>query len=85
MLSTFALSNKDRNKLLIIIMKALIIIAACILFPLALKAVLYFTKSRPINSVGGKANTYSTQMAKFDLNDPEDVKKAMEVYKDIAD
>lgn len=66
-------------------MKALTIIAACILFPLALKAVLYFTKRRPINSVGGRASTYSTQMAKFDLNDPEDVKMAMEVYKDLID
>ena len=66
-------------------MKALIIIAVCILLSLVLKAVLYFTKSRPINSVGGRANTYSTQMAKFDLNDPEDVKMAMEVYKDLID
>ncbi len=66
-------------------MKALIIIAACILLSVVLKAALYFTERRPIHSVGGKANIYSTEMAKYDLNDPEDVKRAMEVYKDLAD
>ncbi|MCQ2140452.1 MAG: hypothetical protein MJZ09_08775 [Bacteroidales bacterium] len=66
-------------------MKALIIIASLILLAVAFRAVEYIISHKPIHSVGGKANMNSADMAKYDLNDPEDVKRALEAYKGLAD
>lgn len=66
-------------------MKALIIIASLILLAVAFRAVEYFTSHKPMRSVGGKSNINSVEIAKYDLNNPEDVKKALEAYKGLAD
>lgn len=66
-------------------MKALIIIAACLVLALILKVVDILTSMKRINSVGARSNNLSKEMPKIDLNNPEEVKKAMEYYKDLID
>lgn len=81
-INTFATEKSKKN---INIMKALIIIAACLVLALILKVVDILTSMKRINSVGARSNNLSKEMPKIDLNNPEEVKKAMEYYKDLID
>lgn len=66
-------------------MKALIIIASCIALAVVFRFVEYLTSRKTINSVGAKANNMSKDMAKIDITNPEELKKALERYKGMAD
>lgn len=66
-------------------MKALIIIAVCLTLALVLRIFEILTSRQNINSVGGKANRNSRNIAKVDITDAESLKKALELYKDLAD
>ncbi len=66
-------------------MKALIIIAVCLTLALVLRIFEILTSRQNINSVGGKANRNSRNMSKVDITDAEDLKKALELYRDLAD
>lgn len=66
-------------------MKALIIIAVCLTLALLLRIIDLFTSRKNINSVGGRANRNSRNIAKVDITDAESLKKALELYKDLAD
>ncbi|MCQ2141295.1 MAG: hypothetical protein MJY83_02985 [Bacteroidales bacterium] len=66
-------------------MKALIIIASCIAFAFLFRVVEYFTSKEGIKSVGAKANRNYKDMAKLDINNEEELKKALEAYKDLID
>ena len=66
-------------------MKALIIIAVCLTLALLLRIIELFTSRKNINSVGGRANRNSRNIAKVDITDAESLKKALELYKDLAD
>lgn len=66
-------------------MKALTIIAACLILAVILKAIDTFTSIKRINSVGAKSNNLSKEMPRIDLSNPEEVKKAMEYYKGLID
>jgi hypothetical protein len=66
-------------------MKALFIIASCFALAFVLKALDLLTSRREIKSVGGKANRNSRNMAHFDISDENEVRKAMEEFKDLAD
>ena len=66
-------------------MKALIIIAVCLTLALVLRIFEILTSRQNINSVGGKANRNSRNMSRVDITDAEDLKKALEHYRDLAD
>lgn len=66
-------------------MKALIIIAVCLTLALVLRIFEILTSRQNIKSVGGKANRNSRNMSKVDITDAEDLKKALELYRDLAD
>lgn len=66
-------------------MKGLIIIAGIIAFAFLIKVVDTFTSRKPINSVGAKSNKESASMPKVDISNPEELKKALEHYKGLAD
>lgn len=66
-------------------MKALIIIVVCLSLALVLRIFEILTSRQNINSVGGKANRNSRNMSKVDITDAEDLKKALELYRDLAD
>lgn len=66
-------------------MKALLIISALLVLAIVLRAVELLSKRQTIKSVGGKANKNSKEIARIDLNNPEDVKAAVEAYKDLMD
>lgn len=66
-------------------MKAIIIIAAVAFSAVLLKVVDIFTNRRKINSVGAKSNAESKKITKVNINDPEELKSALEYYKDFAD
>lgn len=66
-------------------MKAIIIIASCIALALILRIIDILTSRSVINSVGAKANGNSKDMAKIDINDPEQLSAAVESYKHLAD
>lgn len=66
-------------------MKALIIIAACLALAIILRIVEVTLESRPIKSVGAKANDKSRSMAKIDINNPMSIAEAIEHYKDLDD
>ncbi|MDD5951666.1 MAG: hypothetical protein PUC53_07360 [Bacteroidales bacterium] len=66
-------------------MKALIIIAVCLTLALVLRIFEILTSRQNINSVGGKANRNSRNMSRVDITDAEDLKKALELYRDLAD
>ena len=66
-------------------MKALIIIAVCLTLALLLRIIELFTSRKNINSVGGRANRNSRNIAKVDITDAESLKNALELYKDLAD
>lgn len=66
-------------------MKALIIIAVCLTLALVLRIFEILTSRQNINSVGGKANRNSRNIAKVDITDAESLKNALELYKDLAD
>ena len=65
-------------------MKALIIIAVCLTLALVLRIFEILTSRQNINSVGGKANRNSRNMSRVDITDAEDLKKALELYRDLA-
>ena len=66
-------------------MKALIIIAVCLTLALVLRIFEILTSRQNINSVGGKANRNSRNMSRVDITDAEDLRKALELYRDLAD
>lgn len=66
-------------------MKALIIIAVCLTLALVLRIFEILTSRQNINSVGGRANRNSRNIAKVDITDAESLKNALELYKDLAD
>lgn len=65
-------------------MKALIVIAICLVLAIALKFVDVFTSSR-IKSVGAKSNKESQNIAKIDINDENSLKEALDHYKNLVD
>lgn len=65
-------------------MKALLIIAACLLLASVLKGLEAFFGKR-INSVGSKAGKESRNIPTFSLDDAESLKAALDHYKDLAD
>ncbi|MBQ0043434.1 MAG: hypothetical protein KBT05_00250 [Bacteroidales bacterium] len=65
-------------------MKAIIIIFACIILAFVLR-VLEVLTSKPMKSVGARANRKSKTVATIDLNDPESIKQALAHYKDLDD
>lgn len=82
---TFAPSMlTNTNQLILIIMKALIVILACIALALAIKVVDLLT-GRRINSVGAKSNKLSSDMPKIDITNEAELKEALKYYKDLAD
>lgn len=65
-------------------MKALIIIAACIVLALIFKVAESLTSGK-IRSVGAKSNANSKNIAKIDINDEKSLAEAMKYYKDMID
>jgi len=82
--NTFALSKKI-NHSKTNIMKALIIIAACLTLALVLRIAEVLIARKPINSVGAKANDKSNGIAKIDVTNPESVAEAVAHYKHLDD
>lgn len=66
-------------------MKALLIILAVLAFSLVLRIIDIFTSRRKINSVGAKSNNISKDMPKVDITNEEDLKKALDHYRGMAD
>lgn len=66
-------------------MKALVIISLCLLFVAIVRCVNYIFDNVAIKSVGAKANRKSAQIAKVNINDSEDIKRAVEYYKSMID
>jgi len=66
-------------------MKAFLVIFVSIAFALVLKAVDYFTSRRNIKSVGAKSNKASREMPRIDITNDEELKKALDYYKDLPD
>lgn len=66
-------------------MKALIIIAACIALALVFRIIEELSNMKAINSVGCKSNKYSKNIARVDITNAEELKKALEHYKGLAD
>lgn len=66
-------------------MKALLVIFVSILFAVVLKAVDYFTSGRKIKSVGARSNKESRNIPRIDITNQEELKKALEYYKGMAD
>ncbi len=66
-------------------MKAVLIIAGCLVLALVLRAVELISSRKPIRSVGAKSNAKSKDMATMDLSDPVSVKEGLEHYKDLMD
>ena len=66
-------------------MKALIIIAACLVLAIILRIVELLIERKPIRSVGAQANDNSKGIAKIDINDPASVAEAVAHYKDLDD
>lgn len=65
-------------------MKALIIIAVCLVLAVVFRAFEFFS-TRKINSVGAKSNRSSGDIARFDINDEKSLKEALDYYKDLVD
>lgn len=66
-------------------MKALLIISAILVLAIFLKTVELFSSRKAIRSVGSKSNRKSRGIARIDLNNPEEVRAAVEAYKDLTD
>lgn len=66
-------------------MKALIIIAACLVLAFLFRVIDQLSSRRVINSVGARANSRSKDMARIDINDANQLKEALEHYKDLID
>ncbi len=66
-------------------MKALVIISLCLLFVVIVRCVNYIFDNVAIKSVGAKANRKSAKIAKVNINDSEDIKRAVEYYKSMID
>ena len=66
-------------------MKAIIIVAACLLLAVVLKANEIISNRRPINSVGARANSNSKNIAKIDINDKQSLEDAIARYKYLDD
>lgn len=66
-------------------MKALVIIAACIAFAFILKVIDTFSNHHNLKSVGAKSNKESRSIPKIDITNPDELKKALEYYKDQMD
>lgn len=67
------------------VMKALLIILAVLAFSLVLRIIDTFTSRRKINSVGAKSNSISKDMPKVDITNEEELKKALDHYRGMAD
>lgn len=67
------------------LMKAFIVILTTILSAMVLKVADYFTNTRGIKSVGAKSNKESRNIPKIDITNQNDLKKALEYYKEMAD
>lgn len=66
-------------------MKAIIIVAACLLLAVVLKVIESISSRKPINSVGARANSNSKNIAKIDINDKHSLEEAIERYKYLDD
>ena len=66
-------------------MKALLIISAILVLAIFLKTVELFSSRKAIRSVGSKSNRKSRGIARIDLNNPEEVRAAVEAYKNLMD
>lgn len=66
-------------------MKAVIIIAACLVLAVALRVVDILTESKRIRSVGAKSNNNSKYIPTIDLSDPKSVEAGLEHYRDLID
>lgn len=66
-------------------MKALLIISAILVLAIFLKTVELFSSRKAIRSVGSKSNRKSRGIARIDLNNPEEVRAAVEAYKNLVD
>lgn len=66
-------------------MKALVIIALCLSFVAITRFMNFVFDNVAIKSVGAKANRKSSKIAKVNINDSEDIKRAVEYYKSMID
>jgi len=66
-------------------MKTFILIIAVLVALIALKVIALIHDSKPIKSVGGKSNNNSKNIARYDISDPEDMKRLVEDFKGMAD
>ena len=66
-------------------MKAIIIIAACLILAVALRILEVITSRKPINSVGAKSNAHSKNIPTIDISDEKSIKAGLEHYRDLED
>jgi len=66
-------------------MTAIIVISVCFVLALVLRILESLTSSRKIKSVGANANRISKRIARFNINDDEDVLDIVEKYRDLID
>lgn len=66
-------------------MKFFIIFSAIIAFAFILRVIDVFTSRSKIKSLGASSNKKSKDIPKVDVTDPEDMKRALDYYKDMLD
>lgn len=66
-------------------MKAILIILACIALSFILKVIDYFTNRKDSGNTGSKTNVNFKDMPKVDINNKEELQKALDYYKYLSD
>ena len=66
-------------------MKLFLIFSAIVALAFILRVVDVFTSRRKIKSLGANSNNASKDIPRVDVADPEDLKRALDYYRDMLD
>ena len=66
-------------------MKLFLIFSAIVAFAFILRVIDVLTSRRKIKRLGGNSNDAAKDIARVDVTDPEDLKRALDYYRDMLD
>ncbi len=66
-------------------MKLFLIFSAIVAFALILRVIDVLTSRRKIKGLGANSNNASKDIPRVDVTDPEDLKRALDYYRDMLD
>lgn len=66
-------------------MKIIVIISSVLVLAIALRMLDVYTNKSKLKSIGASSNKASRNIPKVDVTDPEDLKRALDYYRDMTD